>query len=98
MSRMAHRLPRVMPLPKMICAQSGTALRHIGLHGDEHGQAEAGADDDDVAVVVEVDPGQGLDADDGHGGEHRQGGAAEHRRRHAGDQRAGLGDQPDAGS
>ena len=32
----------------------------------------------DVAVVVEVDPAQRLDADRGHGAEHDQGGAAEH--------------------
>ena len=30
LSRIAVRLPRVMPLPKMICAQSGTALATSG--------------------------------------------------------------------
>ena len=88
-------LPSVMPLPKMICAHSGTALATSGTRGHVHRQAEAGRDDDDVAVVVEVHPRQGLDADDRDGREHRHGGAAEHRVRDARDDRAGLGDQPE---
>ena len=68
-------------------------LRDLRLRGHEHRQADAGRHDHHVAVVVEVDLGQGLEADDGHGGEHRDRGAAEHGVRDAGDDRAGLGDQ-----
>ena len=76
-------LPSVMPLPKMICAQSGTALATSGCAVTYIARPMLVADDDDVAVVVEVHPGQRLDADHRDGGEHRQRGAAEHRVRDA---------------
>jgi hypothetical protein len=57
----------------------------VGLGGDEHGQPDRRRHDDDVAVVVEVDPGEGLDAHDRDGCEHRQGCATEHWSRDPGD-------------
>ena len=70
-------------------------LGHVGLGGHVHGQAHAGGHDDHVAVVVEVHPGQGLEADHGHRGEHGQRGPAEHRVRDAGHDRRRLRQQPE---
>lgn len=69
----------------------GHRLRHARLHRDVDGQADRGRDDDDVAVVVEVDARQGLEADDGDRGEHRERRAPQHRVGDAGDERSRLG-------
>ncbi len=67
-------------------------VRDVGLGGNQHGQAQARADDDHVAVVVEVDLRQRLYADHGDGGEHRQRRPTQHRVRDPRDNRTGLGD------
>ncbi len=94
-STIAVMLPSVIPEPKMICAQSGEGLRDVGLRGDEHGQTDTRRDDHDVAVVVEVDPREGLEADDRDRREHRQRRAAQNGVRDARDDGTRLRHQPD---
>ena len=79
-SPMAVMLPSVMPLLKIIPAHRPPGTTQPAVrHDHQDGQPDRRRHDHDVAVIVEVDPAEHLEAHDGHGGEHGDGRATEHR-------------------
>ena len=86
-STIAVMLPRVMPLPKMICAQSGTALATSGWAVTSMARPTLVPTMTTLRWSWKSTRDSVWMPDDGDGGEHRQRRAAEHRVRDAGDDR-----------